>query len=139
MSPIKILVVDDEPDVCRYLALLFEGPGYSVSCACDGQEAAYRVKQFRPDLIMLDLSMPNKSGMKFYREMKSTDELGRIPVVLVTMASGSRGGSRDAGRLGLAGHQLPPPDGFIAKPIDPEEIIGLVNRLVAARKPAPAL
>jgi CheY-like chemotaxis protein len=134
MSPKKILVVDDEPDLCRYFALLFQEHGYAVSCACDGQEAAFRVKQARPDLIMLDLSMPNKSGLKFYREMRSTAELSRIPVVLVGMPPGTRGSLRDADGSWMAKYQLPPPDGFIAKPIDPDQMIGLVDRLVSERQ-----
>jgi CheY-like chemotaxis protein len=129
MSPKRILVVDDEPDVCRYLAILFEGSGYAVSCACDGYEAAHRVRQMRPDLIMLDPSMPNKTGLKFYREMKSTPELSRIPIVFVAMPAGLRE---------KAGHRLPPPDGLIAKPVNPDEMIGLVNRLVGVGQAAEA-
>jgi CheY-like chemotaxis protein len=124
MSPKTILVVDDEPDICRYLAILFEGSGYSVICACSGYEAAQQVRQLRPDLIMLDPSLPSKSGLKFYREMKSTPELSRIPIVLVATPAVLRE---------KPGHGLPPPDGVIAKPVDPAEMIGLVNRLVDAR------
>ncbi len=94
MSPKRILVVDDEPDVCRYLAILFEGSGYAVSCACDGYEAAHQVRQARPDLIMLDPSMPHKTGLKFYREMKSTLELSRIPIVFVAMPAWAAGKAR---------------------------------------------
>lgn len=129
MNSKRILVVDDEPDVCRYLAILFEGSGYAVSCACDGYEAAHRVRQARPDLIMLDPSMPHKTGLKFYREMKSTPELSRIPIVFVGTPSGHR--ERPS-------HRLPPPDGLIAKPVNPDEMIGLVNRLVGARQAADA-
>jgi CheY-like chemotaxis protein len=133
MSPKRILVVDDEPDVCRYLAILFEGSGYAVSCACDAYEAAHRVKQARPDLIMLDLSLPHKSGLKFYREMKSTLELSRIPIVVIAMPAGPRANLRDADGLGAARHQLPPPDGIIVKPIQPDEMIRLVSGIMSKR------
>jgi CheY-like chemotaxis protein len=129
MSLKRILVVDDEPDVCRYLAIFFEKTGYVVSCACDGYEAAHLVKQARPDLIMLDPSMPGKTGLKFYREMKSTSELSRIPIVFVAPPAALRG---------WRGNGLPPPDGQIAKPVDPDEMIGLVNRLIGAREAAEA-
>lgn len=136
MNTKRILVVDDEQDVCLYLARLFQEHGYSVACARDGYEAADNVKQTRPDLITLDLSMPNKSGVKFYREMKSTPELSRIPVVFVTAVAGPGGNPRDAERFYSTRHQVPPPDGFVAKPVDPDEMVGLVNRLVSERHPA---
>jgi CheY-like chemotaxis protein len=129
MDSKRILVVDDEPDVCRYLAILFEGSGYAVSCACDGYQAAHSVRQARPDLIMLDPSMPRNTGLKFYREMKSTAELSRIPIVFVGTSSGPRE---------MPSHRLPPPDGRIAKPVNPDEMIGLVNRLVGERQAADA-
>jgi len=137
MSAKRILVIDDEQAACLYLARLFQEHGYSVACANDGYEAAGRVKQARPDLITLDLSMPNKSGVKFYREMKSTPELSRVPIVLVAAVPGFGGKLRDAERYYVSKHQVPPPDAFVAKPIDPDEMIGVVERLVSERHPTP--
>lgn len=73
--------------------------------------------------------MPNKSGVKFYREIKSRPEFSGIPVVFVTGVTGP-GGPSDAQRFYATRHQVPPPDGFVAKPIDPEEIISLVGKLI---------
>ena len=134
MSTKRILVVDDEPDLCLYLARLFQEHGYSVACASDGYEAASQVKQARPDLITLDLSMLKKSGVKFYREMKSTAELSRIPIVFVTAASGANGSFRDAGRARGTRQTLPAPDGVVGRPINPDEILGLAGRLIAERQ-----
>ncbi len=124
----KILVVDDEPDVCVYLARLFQEQGYSVACASNGNEASKSLEQERPDLITLDLSMPDKSGVKFYREIKSDPVLSRIPVVFVTGVTGP--GPKDTERFYSTRRHVPPPEGFIAKPIDREEIIALVARLI---------
>jgi CheY-like chemotaxis protein len=133
MSEKKILVVDDEREVCLYLARLFEEHGYSAAWATDGYEAATKVKQARPDLITLDLSMPSKSGVKFYREMRSTPELSRIPIVFVTAVAGLGGNPRDAERLYIAKHQVPPPEGFVPKPVNADEMIQLVSRLLASK------
>lgn len=126
----KILVVDDEQDVCVYLARLFQEHGYSVTCALNGIEASQAVEKEKPDLITLDLSMPDKSGVRFYREIKSDPALNHIPVVFVTGVTGLGGNPKDTERFYSTRRQVPPPDGFIAKPIDQEEIIGLVSRLV---------
>jgi len=126
----RILVVDDEQDVCVYLARLFQEHGYSVACARNGNEASQSVEKEKPDLITLDLSMPDKSGVRFYREIKSNPALSRIPVVFVTGITGPGGNPKDTERFYSTRRQVPPPDGFIAKPIDQEEILGLVARLV---------
>lgn len=139
MSAKRILVIDDEPAVCLYLTRLFQEHGYSVACASDGYEAADRVKQARPDLITLDLAMPNKSGVKFYREMRSTPELSRVPIVIVTAVPGFGGNLRDAERFHIAKHQVPAPDGFLAKPAAPDEMLAMVNRLISEREAAAPL
>jgi len=126
----KILIVDDEQDVCVYLTRLFRENGYVTACAADGDEALKKVEEERPDLISLDLSMPNKSGVKFYREIKSKSQFSSIPVVFVTGVTGLGGDSAATERFYATRHQVPPPDGFVAKPIDAEEILELVNRLV---------
>ncbi len=124
----KILVVDDEQDVCVYLSRLFQEHGYSVACASNGNEASKSLENEKPDLITLDLSMPDKSGVKFYREIKSDPALSRIPVVFVTGITGP--GPKDTERFYSTRRHVPPPEGFIAKPIDQEEILTLVARLI---------
>ena len=126
-----ILVVDDEPDVCVYLTRLFEENGYAAGAAADGEEAMAAVERQRPDLITLDLSMPHKSGVRFYRELKARPDLRHIPVVFVTGVTGPGGSSADTERFYRTRSQVPPPDGFIAKPIDPQEVLRVVGELLA--------
>jgi CheY-like chemotaxis protein len=129
----KILVVDDEQDVCLYLTRLFQEKGYAVARAADGNEAMRQVELARPDLITLDLSMPNKSGVRFYREIRSRAELRGIPVVFVTAVTGFGGDAQATERFYASQRQVPPPDGFVAKPVDPGEMMGLVERLLGPR------
>jgi CheY-like chemotaxis protein len=124
----KILVIDDEDDVRVYLSRLFQEHGFLVSCAGNGEEALRAVEKERPDLITLDLSMPETSGAGFYRNIRSRPDLCGIPVVLVTGVTGP-GGSRDTEHFFSTRSHVPPPDGFIAKPIDQEEMISLVRTL----------
>jgi len=126
----KVLIVDDERDVCVYLSRLFEENGFRTTCAADGEEAMQAVERETPDLITLDLSMPKASGAHFYRTIKSRPGLARIPVVMVTGITGL-GGSRDTERFYSTRLHVPPPEGFIAKPIDREKMLQLVHKLLA--------
>ena len=128
-----ILIVDDEQDVCVSLSRLFQENGYEIACARDGAEALASVAASRPDLITLDLSMPNMSGVKFYREIKSRPELQAIPVVLVTGVTGFGGNAADTERFYRTRHHVPAPEGFIPKPVDPDEILKLVGELTKTR------
>jgi CheY-like chemotaxis protein len=132
-SPKKILVVDDEPDICVYLSRLFQENGFTVTCAANGAEALQAVERESPDLITLDISMPETSGVNFYRTIKSRAGLSTIPVVLVTGVTGPSGPS-DTERFFSTRKHVPTPDGFVAKPIDPEEMLALARKLTAGAK-----
>jgi two-component system phosphate regulon response regulator PhoB len=118
-----ILVVDDEPDVQVYLQTLLEDNGYDVVVAQDGAVALEKVQESRPDLVTLDITMPEKSGVRFYRDVKENDDLKTIPIVIVT------GITKDFEKFISTRKQDPPPDGYVSKPIDREEILDLVKKL----------
>ncbi len=120
----KILIVDDELDIRTYLSTLFEDHGYTTIQAQDGEDALRQVETASPDLITLDISMPEKSGVKFYREIRENPRLKGVPIIIVTGVSG------DIQKFISTRHQVPPPDGFIAKPVEQDEILGLVKRLI---------
>ena len=117
-----ILIVDDDPDTCVYLSTLLEDNGYATATAKDGVEAAERVRTARPDLITLDITMPEKSGVRFYREMKEAEEYKTIPIIIVTGVSG------DFEQFISSRKQVPPPEGYVAKPIDQKKILELVAK-----------
>lgn len=121
----KILIVDDEEDIRLYLSTLLGDRGYETVLAKDGEEAWKQVEGNSPDLITLDISMPEKSGIKFYREMKADDRWKKIPVIIVT------GVSEDMRKFLSSRHQVPPPEGYLAKPINQEEILSLITKLTA--------
>ena len=79
-----ILVVDDEADVRTYLTMVLEDAGFRVVSASDGNEALACIQKQKPDFISLDLVMPNKSGIRFYRELRKNRGWSDIPVVVVT-------------------------------------------------------
>lgn len=121
----KVLIVDDEKDVVTYLRAWFEDHGFNTSTAEDGVEAMAAISQDRPALITLDMSMPEKSGVRVYREIKEEPSFKDIPVIIITGI-----GEPMRNFLGRT-RQVPEPDGFISKPIELNELATLVKQLVA--------
>jgi CheY-like chemotaxis protein len=84
----RILVIDDEPDVVEFLSNLLEDNGYTVTSASNGVMALERVTQQRPDLILLDLQMPEETGTGFYRKLRNRKSLRDIPVIVISGLAG---------------------------------------------------
>ncbi len=124
-----VLVVDDEPDVQTYISTLLEDNGYRTILAKNGHEALEAVKAHPPDLVTLDISMPEKSGVRFYRDLRESEDWKLIPVVIVTGVSG------DFKRFISTRKKVPPPDGYVPKPIDREALLAVVQKLTAATSP----
>jgi CheY-like chemotaxis protein len=126
-----ILVVDDEPNVVAYLETLLQDNGYATVSAANGLEGMEKVRGGKPDLITLDISMPEESGIRFYRDLKEDPELAGIPVVIVTGVTGYGYKPEDFQKFISSRKQIPPPDGFVPKPIEREELLKRVNDLLS--------
>jgi len=116
----RALVVDDEADVRAYLGALLEDIGFEVLMAEDGLQAIEAARKEKPDIITLDISMPEQSGVRTYRQLKTEDALKNIPVIIITGFSEKMSTYLKK----LAG--FPFPEGFINKPIEPEELKKLI-------------
>jgi CheY-like chemotaxis protein len=127
----KILILEDEPDVVTYLKTLLEDYGYATDSAVNGWEGMQKAKASPPDLITLDISMPEKSGIRFYREVKDDPRLSKVPVVVVTGVTGFGRNPEDFRRFLETRKQVPPPDAFLAKPIDRDELLQVIRDLLA--------
>ncbi len=92
----KILVIDDDPIVVKFLKTLFDDNGYETLVAYDGTEAEDLVKQTKPDLITLDLEMPKEWGPRFYRKMRKNEELKDVPVIVISGLSNPKHAIKDA-------------------------------------------
>ena len=89
MANKKILVIDDEKDVVEFLTQLLEDNGYEVAAAYDGVQGMEMVVQDRPDLILLDLQMPEETGTGLYRKLHNKKEYQDIPVIVISGLAGS--------------------------------------------------
>jgi CheY-like chemotaxis protein len=121
----KVLVVDDEPDMLLYLSALLEDNDYEPCTAADGEEAWEVIQAERPDLIILDLRMPRKTGLQLYRLMLADEAFAKLPVVFIT-------GMTDFRFYGEDCAPLPEPVARLGKPIDHEELLGVLRRTLGA-------
>ena len=128
----KVLIVDDEPSVTSYLEMLLQDSGYTTVTAADGTAALEMVRQEKPDLVTLDISMPKASGTRFYKEVKTDPELQAIPVVIVTAVTGPGGDPYGYEKFISSRNLVSPPEGFFPKPIDREEFVAKVKELLGS-------
>ena len=143
----EILIVEDSEENVIFLAQILEDHGYRFRVARDGKEAMAELGERRPDLVLLDLMMPRKSGVHVYRHMKGKPDLAEIPIIIVTGASVATGvdirtgeeqpkesyGDDLARGLGTALHDAlkgVAPDALIEKPIEPQSLINKINELL---------
>jgi CheY-like chemotaxis protein len=120
----KILVIDDEEDVRTYLSTFFSDNGLSVISAVDGKEGVQKAVAEKPDIITLDISMPEESGVKALRDLQNNEVTKNIPVIIVT------GVSTDIKRFIESRKQVHPPEGFFEKPIDRDKLLKKVKELL---------
>ena len=120
----KILIIDDEEDVRTYLSTFFSDNGLNAISAVDGKEGVQKAVAEKPDLITLDVSMPEESGVKALRDLQSNEVTKNIPVIIVT------GVSTDIKRFIESRKQVHPPEGFFEKPIDRDKLLKKVKELL---------
>jgi CheY-like chemotaxis protein len=131
-TPRTILVVEDEPDQVAYLDALFRDHGFAVMTATNGREGFEKAKTHHPDLITLDISMPEESGVRMFRDLQGDPATSNIPVIVIT------GITHDFKRFIETRKQVRPPQGYFDKPLDREKLLAKINELLgeAERKSA---
>lgn len=110
----KILCIDDDPVVLRYLESILTDNGYEVLTAQNAQDALTLVGDSKPDLITLDLQMPEKWGPRFYREMTRDKANKEIPVIVISGLSSSQ-------------YSISKAVGYLSKPFDPDALLQMVE------------
>jgi len=118
----KILVVDDEPDFVTFLQTLLEDNDYEVITATSGAAGLEKARSEKPDLITLDVTMPGKSGVQVYRDIRSDPDISHIPICIIT-------GVVEFRQL-MYQKTVQAPEGFLRKPIDNDVFLATVNRVL---------
>ena len=118
----KILVIDDEPDIVKFLTAFLGDQGFNVTSALDGDTGLEKAKQEKPDLITLDVTMPGKSGIEVFKKLRTDSDLSKIPIFIITGVVNFR-------QL-MYNRDMSPPDGYMEKPINNDVLLLNIRRIL---------
>jgi CheY-like chemotaxis protein len=131
----RVLVVDDDPDIAVYLTSLLEDHDHEVRSARDAGRAIAALASYRPDVILVDVLLPGRSGLDLLVTLRHDPERRDIPLVLVTGMDEIL--QHDCGSY-LSNHDnVPGPDAVLGKPIDPAALLAVLRHVCGAEAPAP--
>jgi DNA-binding response OmpR family regulator len=119
--PRKVLIADDEPSIVASLEFLMTRSGYVVMTAADGEEALALVERFQPDLVLLDVMMPRRSGYEVCQKMRERADWRHIKIVMLS----AKGREAEVGK-GLALGA----DAYVTKPFSTRELVSKVATLL---------
>jgi len=120
-GPRKILIIEDSPTVCHMVEEVIVKKGYKIMLAVNGEEGLEMAKEGRPDLILLDITLPGIDGFEVLHRLRRDPETGSILTVMLT-SKGDTGHIRRAIELKA--------DDYLIKPFEAEELLTLVKRYI---------
>ncbi len=124
----KILIVDDDPDLVEAVTMILESKDYDVVAAYGGFEGLEKAKTEKPDLIVLDVMMPDKDGYAVCKELKADPKYREIPILLLTaVVSQIPKSSRWTHQMGLETEA----EDYIDKPVEPAELVKRIEVLLS--------
>ena len=124
----KVVCIEDEPEIIDLIRLILGRKGFELTGATSGLEGLAAIRQVKPDLVLLDLMMPDMDGWEVYQQMKADPELKHIPVIVVT----AKAQSIDK----ILGLHIAKVDDYVTKPFGPQELLQSVERVLAAKAAA---
>ena len=124
-SAARILVVEDDRDLCNLLSTLLDVEGYKTETSCDGGDVVERVAQQRPDAVVLDVMLPGRSGFDICRDLKCRRDTNLIPIVMLTAMQGE-----DAEQSGLRVGA----NRYLSKPFEPDDLLNGIREALDHRR-----
>lgn len=120
-----ILCIEDEPEMIDLMRLILGRRGFEVKGATGGVEGLNKIRQEPPDLVLLDLMMPDMDGWEVYQQMKADEKTRNIPVIVVT----AKAQSIDK----VLGLHIAKVDDYISKPFSPQELMSSVEKVLKSK------
>jgi DNA-binding response OmpR family regulator len=114
----RILIIEDEREISLILKMRLENAGYEVQQAFDGDEGLDRAKNERPDVILLDIILPRRTGIQILEELKSDPDFKMIPIILITGLAREFDDYREGDIKA---------DGYFLKPFDSSELLATIS------------
>jgi DNA-binding response OmpR family regulator len=121
----KVVCIEDEPEMIDLVKLILGRKGFELTGAMGGREGLEAVKRVKPDLVLLDLMMPDMDGWEVYQQMKADAEMQKIPVIVVT----AKAQSIDK----VLGLHIAKVDDYVTKPFGPQELLQSVEKVLGAK------
>ncbi len=122
----KVVCIEDEPEMIDLVKLILGRKGFDLIGAMGGREGLEAVRRVRPDLVLLDLMMPDMDGWEVYQQMQADEELSNIPVIVVT----AKAQSIDK----VLGLHIAKVDDYVTKPFGPQELLQSVERVLSKQE-----
>ena len=126
----KVLVVDDDPDVRLFSVTVLEENGYTPLEAENGEEGLKMIKAEKPDLVLLDILMPRQSGIRLYRELKTTKSLKDVNVIVLSGVAKKTFLRSQKALTEFGGAEVPEPEIYLEKPVEPEELAEVIKKVL---------
>ena len=123
----KVLVVDDDPDVRLFSVTVLEENGYIPLEAEDGESGLEMIKSEKPDLVILDVLMPRQSGVRLYRELKTSKTLRDVKVIILSGIAKKTFLRSQKALTEFGGAEIPDPEIYLEKPVEPEELAEVIK------------
>jgi DNA-binding response OmpR family regulator len=121
----KVVCIEDELEMIELVKLILGRSKFEVTGAVGGHEGLEKISEIKPDLVLLDLMMPEMDGWEVYQKMKASEEMRNIPVIVVT----AKAQSIDR----VLGLHIARVDDYITKPFGPQELLDSVERVIRSR------
>ena len=118
----KVVCIEDEPEIIDLIRLILGRKGFELTGATGGMEGLEAIRTVKPDLVLLDLMMPDMDGWEVYQQMKADPELKNIPVIVVT----AKAQSIDK----ILGLHIAKVDDYVTKPFGPQELLQSIERVL---------
>ncbi len=121
-TPVKVVCIEDEPEMIELIKLILGRRNFELTGAVGGREGLETIRQVKPDLVLLDLMMPDMDGWEVYQQMKADEDLSDIPVIVVT----AKAQSIDK----VLGLHIAKVDDYVTKPFGPQELLASVQKVL---------
>ncbi|MFW5738942.1 MAG: response regulator [Myxococcota bacterium] len=133
--PKKVMVIDDEPDIQMYLMAALEDEGYETCSLEPGASVESILDAEKPDLVVLDIMMPRRSGISIYTRLRTSEAYRHLPIVLISGMSSAKDFLPGGFRTMVPDETIPLPDAFVEKPVQIPAFAQTVGSLLDPHAP----